>query len=267
MKAQLFLTSPHSGVEIPADASWLHNKPKEILSRDLDLYVDRLYEMAALANTLPLIKAKWSRYVVDLNRHPSDVDQGSVIDAEGPKGLHPKGFHWQMTTLGEVLMSQALTKEQHNNFVQAYYMPFHEAVAAKFNELRHGDPEQAVYHLDCHSMPSRGTSLHPDPGQLRAEVVLGDQFGKSCRPELTEAVEKAFRRAGFQVVRNQPYKGGYITQYYGKPQLNNHTLQIELRRDLYMDETSFAWIPEKANDIQQRLNSVITEVVGVLKDF
>ena len=37
--------------------------------------------------------------------------------------------------------------------------------------------------------------------------------------------------------RNQPYAGGFTTQRYGRPAVGRHTLQIEINRALYMDET------------------------------
>ena len=36
--------------------------------------------------------------------------------------------------------------------------------------------------------------------------------------------------------RNDPYAGGYITRHYGRPREGVHALQIEIARELYMDE-------------------------------
>ncbi|HXT97927.1 MAG TPA: N-formylglutamate amidohydrolase, partial [Polyangia bacterium] len=45
--------------------------------------------------------------------------------------------------------------------------------------------------------------------------------------------------AGLKVAPNDPYKGGYITAHHGRPADKIHAIQIELRRDLYMDEEKF----------------------------
>ena len=37
---------------------------------------------------------------------------------------------------------------------------------------------------------------------------------------------------------NDPYSGGYTTRYYGNPENGIHTLQIEINRSLYMEETT-----------------------------
>ena len=91
--------------------------------------------------------------------------------------------------------------------------------------------------IDCHSMPS--TSVDRDDG-AKADIVLGDRYGTSCAPALTDLVEVALRGRGYAVVRNKPYAGGFITEHYGEPALGRHALQIEINRALYMDERTLA---------------------------
>ena len=43
----------------------------------------------------------------------------------------------------------------------------------------------------------------------------------------------------YYVEKNKPYAGGYITEHYGKPSEGFHTLQLEVNRKLYMNETSY----------------------------
>lgn len=43
---------------------------------------------------------------------------------------------------------------------------------------------------------------------------------------------------GYTVARNDPYKGVAVLADLGRPDLNQHSLQIEVRRPLYMDETT-----------------------------
>ena len=77
---------------------------------------------------------------------------------------------------------------------------------------------------------------HKDPGRARADVVPGDRDGTSCSPALLAAVTRHFEAAGLRVAANDPYKGGFITAHHGRPAERIHAIQIELRRDLYMDE-------------------------------
>ena len=87
--------------------------------------------------------------------------------------------------------------------------------------------------LDCHSMPSLGSTARRPEGAV--DFALGDRFGRSCSP-LVERVEAMLRRHGFRVARNRPYAGGHITARYGRPEADLHALQIEVRRGLFMEE-------------------------------
>jgi N-formylglutamate amidohydrolase len=42
---------------------------------------------------------------------------------------------------------------------------------------------------------------------------------------------------GYNVHRNRPYAGGFITEHYGRPGAGRHAVQIEVARSLYMDES------------------------------
>src|SRR5580693_6694346 len=70
-----------------------------------------------------------------------------------------------------------------------------------------------------------------------ADFVLGDAHGTACAPRLTRLVEGLLSGLGYSVRRNDPYAGGYITRHYGRPREDVHALQIEIARELYMDET------------------------------
>jgi N-formylglutamate deformylase len=41
---------------------------------------------------------------------------------------------------------------------------------------------------------------------------------------------------GYNVTRNRPYAGGFITEHYGNPHSGVHAVQIEINRGLYLDE-------------------------------
>ena len=73
--------------------------------------------------------------------------------------------------------------------------------------------------------------------------MLGDAHGTACAPRLTRFVEQPLTGLGYAVRRNDPYAGGYITRHYGRPREHVHALQIEIARDLYMDETRIERLP------------------------
>ena len=56
-------------------------------------------------------------------------------------------------------------------------------------------------------------------------------------------VEALLVELGYSVRRNDPYAGGYITRHYGRPREGMHALQIEIARELYMDEAESSGCP------------------------
>ncbi len=230
-----FVTSPHSGEEIVSETSWLQGLPEEVLMCDVDRYVDVIYQLAVDKIKVPFIKARWHRYVVDLNRFKEDIDVDSVQGSSNASGTHSKGLHWSVTTKNDILLSKPMSQELHEKIYTAYYLPFHGAVEERFLNFEEKGLKE-VYHLDAHSMPSLGTSFHRDPGQERAEIVVSDVNGVSCSQRFKDLVISSYERAGFQVAYNWPYIGGRVTERYGDPQRGRHSIQVEMNRRLYMNE-------------------------------
>lgn len=56
--------------------------------------------------------------------------------------------------------------------------------------------------------------------------------------KLVYACETVLRDSGYTVARNDPYEGVQLIAKIGQPALNRYSLQIEIRRPLYMDEVT-----------------------------
>lgn len=258
-----FLISiPHSGEKIPSEVTWLRDFPEEVVMCDVDRYVDRLYFPVIEALKIDHVVTEWHRYVVDLNRLADDVDADSVEGHKNPPGSFTTGLLWVKTTTDIRLMKQPITPELHKQLVANYFEPFHRRIQAIYKKMKDAGIKE-TFHLDAHSMPSWGTKAHRDPGEHRAEIVISDFNGKSCRAEYKDLVIEAYKKAGFQVGYNWPYMGGRLTQQYGKPEIRQHAIQVELRRDLYMDERTKRLIPA-AESIKKRLRQAIEEIVSRL---
>lgn len=248
----LIVTIPHSGEKIPSQTPWLKNLPEEILMCDVDRYVDFLYEPALQKLQVPYLKTEWHRYAADLNRLPEDVDASSVLGNKNPAGSFSRGFHWVITTYKHPLMTEPMGPETHDELVKLVYEPFHAGVRKMYQDL-HRQGHKKTYHIDAHSMPSLGTSEHRDPGELRADIVVSDSKGKSCDPHFKDLVVAAYVTAGFKVGYNWPYFGGRVTEQYGVPSREQHTLQVEMNRALYMDEKTKKLKTEEAKKVQEKV--------------
>lgn len=259
MKNAFMITIPHSGEAVPSEIHWLQGLPETTLMRDVDRFVDKLYKPALDDLQIIHIKTQWHRYFADLNRTPEDVDQNSVIGSTHPPGTHTTGLHWVKTTWGETLMSEPISSELHTNIVNKYFKPFHDQVLEQYKKFRDQNI-QNIFHLDAHSMPSKGTDAHRDPGENRSEIVISDQDGSSCINPYKELVIEAYEKAGLQVGYNWPYKGGRLTQTYGKPEKNQQVIQVEINRKLYMNEETKKLETQKAAQLSKQLKLAVEHI-------
>ncbi len=229
---------------------------------DVDRYVDRVYEPVIKRLGLLHVKTDWHRYAIDLNRLPDDVDASSVEGNKNPAGKFARGLHWTMTTAGENLQPHPMSQALHNELVQKYFEPFHIEVRDAMARLR--STATTIYHLDAHSMPSVGTKEHKDPGERRAEIVISDCSGTSCSADYRDLVVAAYERAGFKTRLNWPYKGGRVTETYGRPKDGVHSIQVELNRELYMDEATKQLKPEMFEDTKNKISKALEGVYASL---
>lgn len=230
---------PHAGEWIPEEVASEMVVGDQVLRRDLDLYVDELWAKSPELGAT-LICSKVSRYVVDLNRAADDVSPRTVLGAtriDKPGYYHERGVVWRTTTDGTPVMAEPMSAQAFERRIATFHTPYHTAIREEIDRV----VAQFGYCIlvDGHSMPSMGRSGHSDPGTKRADVVPGDIDGTSCDAAVTQTVETHFKKAGYTVRSNEPYKGGWITRSFGDPQAHVHAIQIELNRDLYMDEQTF----------------------------
>src|SRR5262249_3439696 len=106
-----------------------------------------------------------------------------------------------------------------------------------------------------------GLPMDLDGSTRAVDVVLGDCSGTACHPSLTEVVARELVAAGYNVIRNNPYAGGYTTQHYGNPANGMHALQIAISRNRYMDEVSLqrrAAFARLQNDVRRLITRLIS---------
>ena len=99
--------------------------------------------------------------------------------------------------------------------ISGVHKPYHHALRALVARTRQQFGFCIL--LDCHSMPSVGGPLDRDHGQARVDFVLGDCFGTSCAPSVTDIADRSLSGFGYLVTRNDPYAGGFTTRHYGRP--------------------------------------------------
>lgn len=259
--------SPHSGNFYPDDLMAATSLPKALLRRTADSFVDDLFA-AAPSHGAPLIGAAYGRAYLDLNREPWELDpqmfaetlpshtNSTSLRVAGGLGTIPR-----LAADGREIYRDSLDFAEVRQRLNQVYFPYHHTLARMIEGT-----QMAFGHcllIDCHSMPSisgqgsgRGGA---GGGDQRADVVLGDRFGATCAPELTDCVHRTLSGLGLRVQRNNPYAGGFTTYHYGRPGAGVHVLQIEINRRLYMDEIQVVPTPG-----MERIRSAMTAVIDAV---
>jgi N-formylglutamate amidohydrolase len=256
--APIVVSVPHAGIGTTGFQAAL--SPELDVRCDADMFVDRLYRVGEAGGPETFVAAHLSRFVCDLNRDPDDVSRGAVPEHPAPRNHDGRGFIWAVTTTGAPALARPLTLAEWK-LRTAVHAAYHDAIDRALRRAR--DRFGYAILVDGHSMPSRGRAGHKDPGRPRAHVVPGDRDGTSCAPALTTFVTRHFQTLGFEVRANDPYKGGFITTHHGRPSDRIHAIQIEMRRDLYMDEERFAIAEPGFDRVRNAVASLLEGLRGL----
>ncbi len=233
----VLLSSPHSGRLYPERLLRRIRVGIDQLRPLDDGPVDVLLEPAldyAAGLLVPLLPRAW----IDLNRAPDELDPAEVAGAfptAGQRSVKVKaGLGLVPTRVGGVAVYPGkLRAEDVEERLARAYRPFHAALDAELQALRrlHG----VAVLLDCHSMPKASVAHLGRP----IDIVVGDRHGLAASPAITGCAVRELRARGFEVAVNRPFAGGYITEAYGRPAEGMHALQLEIRRDLFLDEADY----------------------------
>jgi N-formylglutamate deformylase len=261
----LVLDSPHSGEDYPADFD--HAPPRIEVRRAEDTHVARLYRSAP-RHGATLIEATFPRSYIDPNRSLADVDPDLLADAWGEplaptrKTAQGIGLVWRNARSGVPMYARKLAAAEVRARIERFWKPYHDALAAELDARHH--IFGAVWHINCHSMPAVGDANADDPGRARADFVLGDRDGTTCDPAFTGAVAHALQDMGYDVARNDPYKGVELVKKHGRPAEKRHSLQIEVNRRLYMDEATL--VPNDGYaKLERDLEKLLAEVASFIQ--
>jgi N-formylglutamate amidohydrolase len=239
-RVPVVFASPHSGNYYPDDFLAQSALDPQTLRRSEDSFVDDLFG-AAPALGAPLLRARFPRAYIDTNREAYELDPSmfegplpDYVNVASPRVSAGLGTIARMVATGAEIYRHKLSFSEAERRINGIYRPYHAALNQLIEETERLFGCCLV--IDCHSMPSIGGPSDTDAGASRVDIVLGDFFGTSCAPFVTEAAHTVLNGLGYKVVRNLPYAGGYTTRQYGAPSKGRHTLQIEVNRRLYMNE-------------------------------
>ena len=235
----ILISVPHAGDIYPN--LFIKNLKVDLceVRRMEDYQSDKILDMIQ-EHMADIIIAQCSRAVVDLNRSRNAIDHSmftQVFDHNtvSEKQMIKYGLGvFPNKIFGKTILKNPLPVSYASHMLENYYDPFHKSL---YRQIKHlSNIFGFCYHIDLHTMPSKALlNFKKEP-----DIVLGDNYGKSCSFELLHYFQNVFKENGFTVEINNPYAGGFITRNYGNPSQGIHTIQIEINRKIYMDENKLS---------------------------
>ena len=253
-RVPMILSIPHCGTEFP-DELKEHYHPELIKTLDdTDWNLDQLYDFAPDLG-VTVIYAKYSRWVIDLNREPGSVplyDDGRLITALCP------------TTdfLGNPIYREKQFEPDDgeiNRRLEQYFYPYHRKIDTLIESLRSEFAD--VLFWDAHSIRRIVRTIRPDPFP---DFILGNNDGQTADKRFSEAALSALGKSEQEVSYNEPFKGGYLTRSKGDPAKRVHALQLEMSKDLYMSNDETQYDKEKAKGVKSLLKSTFEKLISLL---
>jgi N-formylglutamate deformylase len=252
----LLVSVPHCGTAIPADLQHRYTE-RALVAEDTDWHLERLYAFVHAAaggggHGASLLVPRLSRYVIDLNRDPSNAP---MYPGRNNTELCPTRHFTGEPIYRE---GQAPDEAEIRQRVATFFRPYHDALAAELQRLKAEHGHAVLF--DAHSIKSELPWLFE--GTL-PHMNLGTVEGTSCAPTLREALAEVFASQGdYTHVVDGRFKGGQITRQYGRPAEGVHAVQLEMCWRAYMEETPpYAWHEARAAAVTPLLKRLVQTMI------
>jgi N-formylglutamate amidohydrolase len=224
------------------------------------------------------------------------------VNSRSPRVQVGLGTLPRIVASGEDIYSRKLRFSDALVRVDRLYKPYHRALRRLVEETRERFGYCLL--VDCHSMPSSNGPPGKEPangggagsrsiangtknsvahralpgfglpgtgsagmamaGRRHVDFVLGDCHGTACHAVVADTAQRMLAAKGYTVARNAPYAGGFTTSHYGRPRDGAHCLQIEINRNLYMDERTMRRKPFLAQ-LAADMRDLVAALAGIEK--
>lgn len=254
-KVPILISVPHAGTQFPTEIKHHYKKRMRKHLDDTDWYVHKLYEFAPSLG-ITIIKANLSRWVIDLNRDPENTplyNDNRLITSITPT----TDFYGNPIYISSSL--QPDPTEIHRR-LDLYYWPYYRQIETLITDLKKEFGNVLLW--DAHSIRHLVSTLQKKPFP---DMILGNNNQKTAHPQLISTALESLQSEKNEVTHNTPFKGGHITRYFGKPEQNVHTLQLEMNKILYMDDNEITYNTKRATVVQEVLQNTLKLLIQTMK--
>jgi N-formylglutamate amidohydrolase len=145
-----------------------------------------------------------------------------------------------------------------NKRIKHYYEPYHEMLSDTIQQAH--DTFGVSVHLNMHSYD------RTDCEEL-ADIIIGNFSNKTAEPEFSNFIANFFKKEGFSIAFNKPFKGAAIISKHSNKKEEKHSIQIEIARDLYMNKNGLDLDPVKSIKLKKVLYQLAEELDQYTKHY
>ena len=265
----LILSIPHCGTVFPEEFLKAVKHDVKTLRKNEDLFVKDLLDEAITEGKVTALCLNINRCFIDVNRAKMELDPNmffdyptDAINLNQQRSRYGLGIIHKVTAESQPIYDGKISYKEALQRIENVYDVYHN----RLKELI--DKTVAKFGfclvLDCHSMPSKICSIISE--SPRIDFCLGNLFEQSCPNKISFFVESELSRREYYVAKNRPYSGAFITFNYCEPRKQAYTLQLEINRVIYADESKL----EKNDNFQQvsyNISHTVMNLAKFLLDF
>lgn len=259
----LIVMTPHSGRNYSNRFLKYITLEIDDLRNTEDYYIDQLF--IPYSNKFSYLNATFPRIIVDPNRSPLEIDKtmwennnlDNLFDANSSKVQNGIGVFAKYNLFGKYIYSSKVPFNEARWRLMNYYFPYHKKIKEIIRKTK--EKHKKIIALDCHSMSSELVNKKTD-------IVISNVNNKSSSVEILNLVKNSFKNFSYTTDINYPFKGGFITTHYGKPKNNIHLLQIEVNKNIYMDEAKMSLKKENFSKLKVCFDNLIKDILFYLNN-
>ena len=261
----LIFESPHHSIFFPPDFQ-LACEPVHVL-RQSDRHVDSIFQGAKNVG-FPFLGTRIARSYIDFNRATNSVHPDHTA-GELTRLIPAEGDFYAAAGLGLVrtrayfgrdirVTDEMPTEDEILRRISEYWEPYHNKLADLIsgNMTAYG----TSCHVTCHSFPMQYMKEKDELGDHT--FFIGTSDGKTASDDVKRRVIDILEDQGFKVADNYVLKGVELVKRHGKPEQNQHSVQIEIVREAYMDNDTC-----EPHEGIERVSAAMTHLARELNDF
>jgi N-formylglutamate deformylase len=232
-------------------------------------YVEEIWSLAPKTGS-GLLYASFVNNYIDANRSERDIE-ADLLAEPWPGPLEPSAMSSVLgmglihsKARGQPLRSEKLPVAEVQYRIEHYWRPYHDRLSQLIAERRRA--ANAAFHLSCHCMGTIGPATAHDHGKRRADFCLSDYNGVTSSREFVDVIANSLKGRGFSVSFNDPFVGAECIRRHGRPESGIHSVQIEVIKELFMEEESFRRKP-CFDEIKEALGVVSSDIAKYARSF